>query len=617
MTKPIPRTPVPTNAKEGSLRIVVSEENLPRCLLEAKVAVEQGHVAKAKEVLNDQAIEVVSKMLAEHPSRTDVMFLFALMLYKVGHWTRAEQWYKKILEVEQNALAYHELGRICRQTGRITEARQYREKAVRTDPDNTGILTTFALDLIRAGQTRKGLETLREVLEKDPHNVDAHSKLLFHLHYLPDLDGQMLLAEHKQWGFTHAPVNLARRSHANDPDPDRRLRVGYISSDFRSHSVAYNFEAFLSGRDCDALEVYGYGNVAKPDSMTERLQEQFDHYRNVRGQSDEAVVRVVEQDKIDIMVEIGGHTADNRLLVMAHRPAPVQVDYGGINTSGMEQIDYRLTDELLDPPDLRQFYVEESVCLPGGLFCYSPPDFAPPVVPPPAARNGYITFGSFSNSLKIHRYIISLWAQVLKANDGSRLLLKFTGGHDHDRRNNIIHQFEEMGIEQDRIEIHGWKSRVEHLQLYSDMDIALDTYPYNGCLTTLEALWMGIPVISLYGNHISLSRAGLSILNRLDMDFFAASTPEEYVSKSTMLASNVEALAKIRASMRTRMAASTLCDAKRFAREVEDAYRQMWRRWCQTQRVDAPDKQPDLLGRQSNDNSTVCSHVGVNSSQKV
>lgn len=569
-----------TNAEDGSLRIVVSDENLPQCLIEAKAATEQGRIAEAQEILNNKAIEAVSKMLEEYPSRTSVMFMLALMLYKIGRWNQAEQWYKKILEVEQHALALHELGRICRRTGRLTEARQYREKVVSADPDNTGIATTFALDLIRTGETQRGLDILQEVIEKEPHNVDAHSKLLFHLHYLPDLDGQMLLDKHKQWGRTHAPVNRARVSHDNDPDPERKLRVGYISPDFRLHSVAYNFEAFLSGRDSNTLEVYGYGNVAKPDRMTERLQEQFDHYRNIRGLSDEAVVRMIEQDKIDILVEIGGHIGDNRLLVMAHKPAPVQVDYGGINTSGMVQIDYRLTDSLLDPPELHKFYVEESVCLPGGLFCYSPPDFAPLVAPPPAARNGYITFGSFNNSMKIDRYVISLWAQVLKANDGSRFLLKFTGGEDHDLRENFLRQFEQVGIERERIDIHGWKSPVGHLQLYCDIDIALDTYPYNGCLTTLEALWMGVPVISLFGKDVFLSRAGLSMFSRLELDFFAASTPQDYVSKATALASNVEALGKIRASMRTRMTASTLCDANRFAREVEHAYREMWRRWC-------------------------------------
>jgi len=184
-------------------------------------------------------------------------------------------------------------------------------------------------------------------------------------------------------------------------------------------------------------------------------------------------------------------------------------------------------------------------------------------------------------------------------------------------RENFFRQFEQMGIERERIEIHGWKSPVEHLQLYSNIDIALDTYPYNGCLTTLEALWMGVPVISLFGKRVFLSRAGLSILSRIGMEFLAGSTPDEFVAKATALATRQDALAKIRASMRIRMAASTLCDAKRFAREVEQAYRQMWRRWCQSQRATPPNEQPDLVGRQSNDNPTIRSRIAANSLEKA
>jgi predicted O-linked N-acetylglucosamine transferase (SPINDLY family) len=569
-----------TYAEDGSLRVIVSDENLPQFLVDAKIAIEQGRIAEAADLLNDQAMELARRVLEESPPRTDVMFMLGLMLYKIGRWHEAEEWYKKILKTERHALVFHELGRLCRRMGRLTEARQYRKRAVETDPDNTGTLTTYALDLIRTGETQKGIDILREVTEKEPNNVDAHSKLLFHLHYLPNLDPQIVFEEHKRWGLMHAPMSRAKVSHDNDPDPDRRLRIGYISPDFRMHSVAYNFEAFLSGRDRQAVEVYGYGNIAKPDKMTRRLEQQFSHYRNIRGLNDKVVASMIEEDKIDILVEIGGHIGDNRLLVMAYRPAPVQVDYGGINTSGMEQMDYRFTDSLLDSPQTQEFYTEELVYLPGGLFCYSPPDFSPPVAPPPAIRQGYVTFGSFNNNMKIHPHIVSLWAQVLRANNDSRFLLKFIGGNDRELRNHYFSQFEQLGIERGRVEIHGWKSSVEHLRLYAAMDISLDTYPYNGCLTTLEGLWMGVPMVSLVGKHSFLSRAGLSILSRLDMDFFAASTPEDYVAKATALASNLEALGKIRSSMRQRIAASVLCDAKAYAGSVEAAYRQMWRKWC-------------------------------------
>jgi predicted O-linked N-acetylglucosamine transferase (SPINDLY family) len=405
------------------------------------------------------------------------------------------------------------------------------------------------------------------------------------MHYLPDQDPQALLAEHKRWAAIHAPRNRARTSHDNAPDPNRRLRIGYISPDFHTHSVAYTFEPFLTGRDPQAVELYGYGSVRKQDEMTENLKRKFDCYRDIHDLPDEEASRLIEQDKIDILVEIGGHTGNNRLGILAYKPAPIQVDYGGLNTSGMEQIDYRLTDSLLDPPEHSEFYIEQSVCLPGSLFCYSPPDFAPQVAPSPMHENGFATFGSFHNNMKINPYIISLWAQVLRTNDDSRLLLKYAGGNDRGIQQVYLNQFEQFGIDRSRLEICGWKTPCEHLESYGRVDIALDTYPFNGCVTTLEGLWMGVPTISLLGNNCLLSRVGLSILSRVGMQFLVASTPAEFVAKATALASKPDALSKIRASMRTRMTAGTLCDNERFAREVEQAYRAMWRRWCQSRGV--------------------------------
>jgi predicted O-linked N-acetylglucosamine transferase (SPINDLY family) len=571
-------------------RLLISMEGLPKFLVDANAAVETGRIAEAADILNDQAIETVRQMLERNPSRIDVMLLVAIMLGKTGQFREAEQWYKKLLEAEPHALVLNELACIYHSTGRLSMAMEYRAKALAVAPDNPGILGNFAVDLMLAGRMQDGVDLLQKVVEEDSDNVIAHSNLLWYMHYLPSIDPQVLFDEHRRWGQIHAPPSRARVSHDNDPDPDRRLRVAYISPDFYVHSVAYNFEAFLSGRDHQATEVYGYGNVAKPDEMTERLKQQFDHYRNIRGLDDKTVADMIERDKIDILVEIGGHSCDNRLLVLAYKPAPVQVDYGGINTSGMEQIDYRFTDGLLDSPETEKFYVEELIYLPCGFICYRPPDFAPPVTPLPAVQKGYVTFGSFNACLKINPYIMSLWAQVLKATEGSHFLLKFGGAGDSRMKDYYYREFERLGIGPERMEIHGWKRTGEHLKLYGQTDIVLDTYPFNGCVTTLEGLWMGVPMISLAGReHSFLSRAGLSILSRLDMDFFATSTPDEYVAKATALAANLNALAKIRGSMRQRMAASTLCDAKAYTRSIETAYRTMWCRWCRSRGVNVPE----------------------------
>jgi len=593
------------NSKTSEMRVVVSDRDLPAFLISAKTAIEAGDVEQAAELLSDRAIEQVSRMLRQESSRTDIMFMLGLMFDRIGQLAKAELWYRKIVEQEPNALAFHRLASICKRSHRLLEAIGNQRESVRMDPDNARFLSCLGVDLIEAGQTQEGLDVLWQAVEKEPQSPDIHSRFLFHLHYLPDLYPDMLLAEHRRWGRLHAPANRAKRCHDNIPDPNRRLRIGYISADFRRHSAAYNFAAFLSKRDSEEVEVYGYGNVSRPDEMTDRLRLQFDHYRDIRGMEDREVARLVEQDGIDIFVEIGGHTRDNRLGVLAYKPAPVQVSYGGLNTSGLEQIDYRLTDSLLDPPEHDEFYVEESVYLPGGLFCYSPPDFAPPIAALPAQSNGFITFGSFNNSMKMNPYVISLWAQVLKASKNSRLLLKYPGGDDKGVSDCYLGEFVKSDIARDRVDICGWKSPLEHMELYNRIDIALDTYPFNGCITTLEGLWMGVPPISLTGKGSLLSRVALSILSRIGLESFAAHTPAAFVAKATAFGASVEALAKIRASMRTRMTASTLCNADRFARELEDVYRRIWRRWCRVRSADVPDEQPRMVTRQSNNDRTM------------
>jgi len=586
----------------GGQQLVISAQDLPQFLIDAKTAIEAGQIEEAERLLNDPAVEALGETLENNPSQTSVMFMLALMFGKIGQTAKAEHWYRKILEIEPDPFTLYKLGRICRSTNRISESREYGRKALEAEPENTLFQISLALDNIREGQAKQGVDLLRKIVEKEPGNSDAHSKLLFHMHFLPEPDQRSLFEEHRRWGQTHAPMSLARAVHTNEPDPERKLRVAYLSPDFRIHATTYNFAPLLEAHDREAVEVYGYGNVARPDNYTEYLQQRFDLYRNVFGMSDEAVADMIERDKVDILVTMGGHIGGNRLVALARKPAPVQVDYGGLNTTGMEQIDYRITDEIIDLPELRQFYTEESVCLPGGLFCYKPPEFAPPIGPLAAKQNGYITFGSFSNNLKINPNTLALWAEVLKANDGSVLLMKFKEGGDPIMKDYYLTRFAEFGVDPKRIRICGWKSPVEHMQLYGRVDIALDTFPFNGCMTTLEGLWIGVPTISLVGNGISLSRSGLSILSRLGLEFFAASTPEEYIAKATALARNIDGLEKIHNTTRQRMAASTICDADRFAREMEAAYRIMWRRWCR-------DGSSGIQSESAESNPTTCFSV--------
>lgn len=578
-----------SSSKDGLAELKIPRGVLPEFLVKANDLANHGRVEEALELLNDCNVQAALRIAETDPLRGDVVFfVLALVFQRAELPQEAVKWYEKILRHRQDALVLNELAALYQTVGRYSQAIECRRRAMELKPGSAWICTQYAVDLMGTGKIQEGIDLLRSITDRHPASPLPYSKLLWWMHCLPESDRKTLFDEHRRWGKIHAPVSLAKTSHDNVPDPDRRLRVGYISADFRMHSVAYNFEAFLSGRNRESVEVYGYANVSKPDEVTEHFRGQFDHYRNVCGLSDEELARLIEQDRIDILVPIGGHVNGSRLLALARKPAPIQVDYGGIDTTGMDQIDYILSDTLLDPPGSQRFYVEELVYLAGGVHCYAPPDFAPPVAPLPAKRNGFTTYGSFNGSSKINPYIVSLWARVLEADTDSRFLMKFPGGDDPALKDRYWRLFEQSGVSRDRIEICGWQSSAEHLRLYDRIDIGLDTYPYNGCLTTLESLWMGVPVITLTGKG-RVSRVGLTLLSRIGLEFFAASTPDEYLRKATALSQSRHSLAKIRASLRQRMGSSVLCDANRFAREVEAAYRKMWYRWCQSRGVDVPE----------------------------
>ncbi len=568
--------------KDGNLKLSTKADQLPEFLVKANTAVQNGQIDQVNTLLNEKNIELVHKITDKDSSRTDVVFVLAMLFKQTNKLSEAEKWFEKILEYEQNAFVHNELAYIYQCRGLITKAKLHSEKAVELSPDQPELLANLGRTLIKVGQTRQGINLFRNAVEAEPNNKQLHSNFLFYLHFLPNLDTQILFEEHKRWGQRHAPVMLARTSHKNKPDPQRSLRIGYLSPDFDMHPVTYFFESLLDGHDHRVVELYGYGNVRVPSSITNRLEKKFDFYRNIRSTDDETTANIIEADGIDILVDLAGHTTDNRLGVFAYKPAPIQVTYlGYLDTTGIEQIDYLLTDSFANPSPSQQFYTETLFYLPEGFYCYRPPEFAPPVAPPAFEQNGHITFGAFGNNCKFNPFIVGLWAQILRKSSNSHITLKFGGGNDPELAEFYFRHFEKFGIERNRIQISGWDTYGLYLKQYNSIDITLDTFPKNGGTTTCESLWMGIPIISLFGDH-QVSRTGLSILSQLDLEIFAARTPEDYVNKAVTLAENRQALVKLRASMRQRINKTTLGNSKSFACQVEAAYRRMWHRWCQT-----------------------------------
>jgi predicted O-linked N-acetylglucosamine transferase (SPINDLY family) len=431
------------------------------------------------------------------------------------------------------------------------------------------------------GLTQEAEQCYYRALQIRPDYAKTYHALLIAANYHSD-DPERIMREHLAWGEHHRSLKPEENRFANPPDPQRRLRLGYVSPDFRTHSVAFFLEPLLAHHDPATVEVYAYAHVPRPDAVTERLKTRVQGWRDIHGLSDDQVADLIRQDRIDILVDLAGHTANNRLLVFARKPAPIQVTYLGYpNTTGLTAIDYRLTDALADPPgETERYHTETLIRLPHGFLCYQPPSHAPAVAPPPAAVNGYVTFGSFNNLAKVTPKVVEVWARILKAVEGARVVMKNKSFSDAATRERCHEQFIRHGIERERIALRDRLTALEdHLGLYHQIDLALDTFPYHGTTTTCEALWMGVPVITLAG-HTHAARVGVSLLTRVGLPELIAQNEDDYVERAVALAQDLPRLTELRATLRQRMTQSPLCDAPAFTRNLEAAYREMWRGWC-------------------------------------
>ncbi len=347
-----------------------------------------------------------------------------------------------------------------------------------------------------------------------------------------------------------------------------------MSADFKWHSVAYFLLGLFRNHDHLQFEIFCYSDVPKPDTRTIELQHSADHWHDTRSLSDQALCELIRADRIDILVDLAGHTEDNRLPVFAQRPAPVQVTWLGYpNTTGLDAIDYRLSDAVADPLEICAAHNTETlVHLPDGFLCYTPNPDAPQVSPAPALRNGYVTFGSFNHLPKVTRTVIKTWAAILKSVPNSRLHLKSLALTEESVRQRYRKYFDAEGIDTTRVIFLDWQSSQQcHLELYRDIDIALDPFPYNGTTTTCEALWMGLPVVALLGEHHA-ARVSASLLTQLGHTEWIANDRDAYIALAAQLASDAHSLNTIRQALRPKMEKSSLREEAAFARKVEVAF---------------------------------------------
>jgi predicted O-linked N-acetylglucosamine transferase (SPINDLY family) len=500
-------------------------------------------------------------------------------LARLGRHAEAEGYYRRALELRPTYLEAHlNLGNTLYELRRGEEAEACFRRALELRPDAADAHNNLGNVFKDESRLDEALTCYRRALELKPDSFTARSNLLYTLLFHPGPDGRALAEEHRRWvGALADPLRPAARPHPNDRDPGRRLRIGYVSPDFRDHVVGFNLVPLFREHDRRSVEVFCYSGVVRPDALTGQFRAWADGWREVAGRGDDEVAELVRADRIDVLVDLALHLAGGRLPVFARKPAPVQVAFAGYpGTTGLSAIDYRLTDPYLEPPGADEpVGVERPERLPS-FWCYAPRGDEPAVGPLPAASGPGVTFGCLNNPCKVNDGVVRLWARVLRAVPDSALLMLCPSAA-HRRRVEEVLRGE--GIDPARLRTTGPLPRAEYLGLFRRIDVALDTVPYNGHTTSLDGLWMGVPVVSRVGRTV-VGRAGLSQLTNLGLGELAADSDDAFVRIATGLAGARDRLAALRAGLRERMRASPLTDAPGFARAVEAAYRKMWVRWC-------------------------------------
>lgn len=542
-----------------------------------------GSVELARKRFNDAATHFAAALRAR-PGHFEAAKGLVNALLDLERFPEAESLARKAIQAwPGQAFIWAALGKSLQGQLKLQAAVEAYQRALEFEPRSFLAHHNLAAVCYDLGDIAQAIEHWRSASEINPGQPVTFSNLLMALNYEPTVEPQALASEHRAWAQRYTEGISCTRGHVNSRDPDRILRIGYVSADFRDHAVAQFMVPLLEHHDRNRFRVYCYSNVQRPDQVTERIRALSDDWREIVHATDTAAAALVASDGIDILVDLSGHSGGHRLLVFARRPAPVQVTYLGYpNTTGLAEMDFRITDAWADPPGVTEMlHAEELVRIPGGFLGYEGSDAANPASVPPFFRKGYIAFGSYNNIAKITPEVISVWSGILRAVPDSILRIKSRSFADELAVAKLRERFCTCGVQGARIEVLGYlPSKHDHLESYGDIDIALDPFPYNGTTTTCEAMWMGVPVLTLAG-ETHASRVGVSLLSAVGMVDWIASDARAYVDLGARYARDPDRLAHLRENLRARMAASTLCDVHGFTRRLEGAYREVWRRWCE------------------------------------
>ncbi|WP_322047595.1 tetratricopeptide repeat protein [Paraburkholderia sp. J67] len=565
-----------------------------------------------------EAEAALRRALVNRPDYTDARRNLGMALQRLGRFSEAETAYRDVLNAQpHSSRAWNDLGVVLMEQSRLTEAEaaycHARDiephsamvhanlarllygmgrsddalaaawRAVELNPAqaDTYLILASALDSQNSGDIGPAIAALRRAIELDPDCLAAYSNLAFTLPFTSE-DGYELLEESRRLAARfETPALRATVSHTNDRSPQRRLRIGYVSPDFRYHCQCYFMTPLLRHHDHSAYEIYCYSSVRKPDEVTRGLASVVDVWRDVLELSDEELAKQISHDRIDILVDLTMHMKDSRPLLFARRPAPVQVAWLAYpGTTGSRAIDYRLTDPWLDPlgnPGADARYSERSIRLPDTFWCFDPLVTGPAVSALPADENGFVTFGCLNSPRKLTDRALRAWSRVLTSVDGSRMILLVAKGR---AREQVSQKFKALGVDPSRLTYVDHQQRSDYLRTYCNIDISLDTLPYNGHTTSLDSFWMGVPVVTVIGNT-PVARGGYSLLSNLQLPELAAHSDEAYAQIAVDLARDLPRLRQLRSTLRARIEHSPLMDGERFARSMEAAMRAMWHAWCQ------------------------------------
>jgi protein O-GlcNAc transferase len=538
--------------------------------------------------LFDMAMAYYKKALQINPHDATAYINLGILLHNTQQYEEAIKYFSAALKLNPNLFqVYDYMGFLFTMQNDFGKATECYQSSLAINPNSEMALVNLGNLLALQGKLNEAEQLSQRALQINPNNFKAYGSFLFRMLYNPKYDIQDIFSEHLRVAGKFAePLSVSIVPHTNERIIDRRLRIGYVSPDFKRHAVAYFIEPVLGAHNRELFEVFCYSNADASDNTTERIKTNIDQWRDIGTVSDEKVAELIRNDTIDILIDLAGHTAKGRILLFARKPAPVQVTWIGYPpTTGLSTIDYKIVDRYTDPPGTTErFYTEELIRLPESFVCYLPDRESPEVGPLPAHATGHITFGSFNNFQKVTPQVLEVWARILHAVPRSCLMLKSQIFSDKGTCHYATSVLKEKGIDEYRIIVQSADPSPKHLESYNAVDIGLDTFPFNGLTTTCEAMWMGVPVICLAGTGYA-ARAGVSLLSNVGLPECIAWTADEYISLAVTLANDVRRLQLLRGHLRHMMEDSPLCDAKRFTANLEMCYRRIWEKWCHSDKT--------------------------------